>query len=62
MTIVAIHYCTVRNSTGRYAESVKFFKQEKTTAAKAAFFSGERQSFYGECQLRIDTNKHVLAA
>jgi hypothetical protein len=45
--MAAIHCCTAPNSTGRYAESGKFFKQEKMTAPKAAFFAGERQSFYG---------------
>ena len=32
----SIHYCTVPNSTGRYAESGKFFKQEKTKAIRFA--------------------------
>jgi hypothetical protein len=37
LTLLAIHCCTVPNSTGRYAESGKFFKQEKTKGPQAPF-------------------------
>jgi hypothetical protein len=59
--MAAIHCCTAPNSTGRYAESGKFFKQDKTTAAKATF-SPAKGSLSTESQLRIDTNEHVLSA